>query len=195
MLRMFGQIIGVLAILCLLAVMIIIVFGAWKVIRILPDTINELDSTVLAASITVFGAITSVALGNTIQKVYGEKISLRQKHIDKKVEIYSNFIEFLMTYLQRPISSKENKPRNFKQDAQHIQRFARLVLIWGSPGVIKAYNNFKARAGQASIKQNVAHYERIIKAIRKDIGQTNLGLSLGDLSKLNLKDDELKSVL
>lgn len=74
------------------------------------------------------------------------------------------------------------------------RRFTKLnrdLVLWASPEVIKTWLAFKTVS--ASHGNVLAAIDQVYRAIRKDLGHSNLRLNAGDLVKLGLSDpDELK---
>ena len=66
--------------------------------------------------------------------------------------------------------------------------FTRDLIVWGSPGVIKAYENF--RRGSSSSSVVLFLVDDILREIRRDLGNSNWGIKKGDLIKLFSKDPE-----
>jgi hypothetical protein len=63
--------------------------------------------------------------------------------------------------------------------------FNRDVLLWASPGVIRAFLDFRVKRDGV---EQLVEMDRMLQAIRKDLGLSNRRLRPGDLVKLFLKE-------
>ena len=60
-------------------------------------------------------------------------------------------------------------------------------MLWGSPGVLSAYNSFRAAGEDPKV---ILLVDDLLQAMRKDLGLSNWGLGRGDLMKMLLTDPE-----
>ncbi len=94
----------------------------------------------------------------------------------------------LVTDLSREGKLGEITDESLPEELEELfKKFRRGVLVWGSPEVIKAYQDFvrSASFGSVAVLQRA---DGVFSAIRKDLGNSNWGLNQGDLMKLFLKD-------
>lgn len=61
------------------------------------------------------------------------------------------------------------------------------VIVWGSPSVIRAYSAFRSIGADPKI---ILRVDDLLQAMRKDLGNSNWGLSQGELIKLFVTDPE-----
>ncbi len=76
-----------------------------------------------------------------------------------------------------------------KEFEEFFITFTRDLIVWGSPNVIKAYENFKL-GSLTSGTNAVLLVDDILREIRSDLGNSNRGIKRGDLIKLFLKDPQ-----
>lgn len=60
------------------------------------------------------------------------------------------------------------------------------LIVWASPAVIKAWLHFRNVSGCGG--NILIAMDNMLKAIRKDLGNSNLGLQIGDSVKVFLKE-------
>ncbi len=117
---------------------------------------------------------------------------IAESHRASKLEVYSTFFDIAELFQdgsESPLTESGELPPELRK---RFLRLNRGLIIWASPNVIKAWQRFK-RASEAGANVLFAA-DDVYQAIRKDLGNSNLGLSRGDLIKLQLKDpDELKA--
>ena len=66
-------------------------------------------------------------------------------------------------------------------------QFTRDLIVWGSPSVIKKWEKFRL-AGLIASEEILLFVDDVLQEIRKDLGNSNIGLKRGDLIKLFIKD-------
>jgi hypothetical protein len=71
---------------------------------------------------------------------------------------------------------------------RELSKFKRDLILWGSPKVINAQLQFEMESGDTS--KTLSAINRLLLAIREDIGLTNKGLSNLELMKLQIKQED-----
>ena len=71
-----------------------------------------------------------------------------------------------------------------------VVNFNRRLIVWGADSVIKEWSTFKSlhEVGNAPPVMNLIAIERILYAIRADMGHKNKGLGQGDLLAIFIND-------
>ncbi len=64
------------------------------------------------------------------------------------------------------------------------------LVLWGSPGVIRAYAKFREASQEASPLNSVVVMDDVIRAMRKDLGHSDWLLQRGEVIKTFLRDPE-----
>jgi len=149
--------------------------------------IYNADIKIIVAIIASLSAV----LGAFFTQYFIKKREEQNAHRDKKIEIYNEFIDIA----QRMVASKNENLNIKKVTDEELQdfffRFNRDIILWGSPGVIKTFLEFK-NASHNSIKgkELLVLINNLYKEFRKDIGLSNWGLNSNELIKINLSDPE-----
>lgn len=115
-------------------------------------------------------------------------MEIAESHRPRKVEVYSNFMETIVEVLQK---TRRKELDGITEDESWISRFVafkRDLIVWGSPGVINAYQQFERNAGKVSTRETILLMDAILREIRKDLGNRNLSLKPGALIQLFLTD-------
>jgi hypothetical protein len=115
---------------------------------------------------------------------------IAESHRQTKIEVYNTFFDIVERFQDESAESIIEKKEDLSPELRRdFKRFHRGLIIWGSPGVIKAWLHFRKIAGKKDAKVLVA-VDQMFQAIRKDLGNSNFGLQSGDLLKSMLSDPE-----
>lgn len=179
---------------------LILLFVAWGTFvigkKLLLVVFRNLDPQTLAALIatsgTIIVGIVAVIIGQQITK----KREIQESHRPHKIKIYEEFMKKLSEMLasQKQGKSKLGQRRNdelhqksIDEMGKYFVRFTREIIIWGSPKVIRAYTNFRAMGTlKERSPQILLKADDMFRKFRKDLGNSNRGLSKGELIKLFL---------
>ena len=142
---------------------------------------QSLNASVAAALITaVLGLI-----GLWYAQWQSKTRDIAESHRASKIEVYNVFFDLVEKFQSEEIGdlNEGNFPTWLKADYQKLNRG---LLLWASPGVITAYINFRRTSvdGGDILKAVDVMY----REIRKDLGNSNHQLRLGDLIRIGLKD-------
>ena len=135
-----------------------------------------------------FASITAIA-GNFITQSNIKKREQKNALRDKKIEIYNKFID-LVTRMTTPdnietsLEKLEDKEKN-----DTLIKFQSEIILWGSPGVIATFLNFKKVLKEDPNKIMIAT-DSLYKEFRKDIGLSNYGLHNRELMKIRVLDPD-----
>lgn len=124
--------------------------------------------------VSVVVLICTLILGRAIHSISENKDKII--HPEKSV-VYGNFIELL---------SQNSTLQAFEEiDATNLQNQRKQLTLWAADDVLKEYLILEK---QASTDDNNIELqlqaEKVVLAMRKDLGNQNLGISRGDLSTL-----------
>lgn len=129
-----------------------------------------------------------------VQKQIRER-EIEESHRERKVAIYLEFVNMVSAFMQGSNPENKKKPPSQQQLLDRIEKFQNGILLWGGPGVLKAYLNYRIIAGKGS-DQLFPSIDALYRAIREDIGLSNEGLAELDTVRLYLKDpDELDQLI
>ena len=144
------------------------------------------DIKIIAGFFAFFSAIS----GAFIPHYYIKKREERNAHREKKIEIYSEFIDIAQRMLAGSNENVNMKEVEEEELQDFFFRFNRDILLWGSPGVIKSFMEFKKGSNDVGNKHILFVVNDLYKEFRKDIGLSNFGLNSNELIKVNLTDPE-----
>jgi hypothetical protein len=148
--------------------------------------LGELNPNVVAAIIAALAAITG-ALYTQRQTRLRE---IQESHREPKIKLYEKFMDIIDKIMDL---SRQNRLAEISENSvpaeleELLRELRRGLLIWASPGVIRAYERFLF-LGQGGGFQVLQGADEVFRSIRKDLGNSNWGLAHGDLIKLFLKD-------
>ncbi|WP_198781341.1 hypothetical protein [Shewanella putrefaciens] len=181
----------------------------WSLFELFFDSLKNADVKIVVAVVSIFGTITTgiiVAIINHSrikerELVIQEKISerelevqqkIREREIDeshrqKKVEIYNGFIQLISSFMQGGNSENNKKPPNKQKVLDEAEKFTNGILLWGGPEVIAAYLNYR-REAEHGTERMFRSIDRLLRALRSDIGLSNSGLDNYETIQVYLKD-------
>ena len=131
--------------------------------------------------------LAAVAAALYVQRRTKER-DIAEAHRPQKIEVYGRFMETVFEVLKRSKDETADSSQEAfeKEYLDFFVTFTRDLIVWGSPGVIKAYENF--RRGVSSDPAVLLLVDDILREIRKDLGNSNWNIKRGDLIKMVLKD-------
>ena len=181
----------------------------WSLFELFFDSLKNADVKIVVAVVSIFGTITTgiiVAIINHSrikerELVIQEKISerelevqkkIREREIDeshrqKKVEIYNGFIELISSYMQGGNSENKKKTPSKQKTLDETEKFTNGILLWGGPEVISAYLNYRVE-NEYGTERMFRAIDRLLRALRSDIGLSNVGLDNYETIQVYLKD-------
>lgn len=163
-------------------------YGGYLFLKYIGNLLLSLDkqfaATIIATSGTVLAAVGVAVYSQRRTKVR----EIAEAHRPIKIEVYKEWMETIGTVLKRTKDeTADNSTEAFgKEFLDFFVGFTSNLIVWGSPGVLKAYENF--RRGSVSEYEVLLIVDDMLREIRKDLGNSNRGIKRGDLIKLYLKD-------
>lgn len=171
----------------LILLLIIIIWVLILVINFLKSiNWSQINPTVIAAVITAtlgtVASVSAVVIGNSLT----QKREIEFQNRFKKSEAYASFVGDLIETLNSTQSQDEKNQKFIKM----AKEFGRDLILWGSDETIRAYKDFREYSkDNISKKENILFVmERILLAIRKDLGHKNKNLQPGTLLTFFLKE-------
>lgn len=163
----------------------------WLLARILDHLSNitsDSGKAMVAAGTTIFGSVVTLVFG----KAWEQRVKIQEEVRQRKLPVYEEQIKLLFSMM---FSSREGSSPLTPQEIIRTHRaFTEKIIVWGGPGVIKAWTDFRLYnwTGDNPIG-GFAKLEGLMKAIRTELGNSNMTLQEGDLLKLFINDfDEKK---
>lgn len=172
----------------LIAVGVGVTYGLFVAAKALLPALRDVNPELLAAIIATVGTVLA-AVGTVVySQARTKQLEIAEAHRPRKVEVYSAFMDALVELLRR---TKRGELDAIEKDEAFIERFLlfkRDLIVWGSPGVIKAYRRFELGALQGSARDRVLRMDAILREIRKDLGNRTWTLQEGALIQMFLND-------
>jgi hypothetical protein len=157
---------------------------------------SSLQPVVQAAFITAIVGFTSLTCSN----FYTSQREINLKLREKKVEVYSRFIEgWIKAFLKLAIKIKNGEDNYQDAASTELQEFSALLLditddliLWSSDDVLKKYCEFREnlpgeQSSEFEKQLGFINFCKFMLDIRKDLGHLNKGIDEYDLLSLFLE--------
>jgi hypothetical protein len=143
----------------------------------------QVSTAVIAGVATVLVSVFSVLWSKRVDR----QREIEQEQRKQKIPVYEEFIAFLFRILLTDKFGEE--PVTEKEMMKFVSGFAQKILVWGSDDVLAGYASFR-RLGNSNTSsvQTVLAIEKLLLAIRADVGHRNKNLKTGDLLSIFIND-------
>lgn len=172
----------------IILVIVAMIYGTFLFLSRLFRQIKDVDVNIIVA----FVASSTAVFGYWYTQRQSNLRDISESHRPKKIELYNTFTKILERTLRNEIHEDETDiaPDNLPDDIEDLFfEFSRGLIIWGSPSMIKTWLKFRVETNKPSSGYNpLLLMDKVLRAIRKDLGSSNAGLDEGDLIKIFLKD-------
>lgn len=161
----------------------ILSFGSWLTWKGFASLSSQVAATLVVGLITASASIFAVIKSKQAEHRRDIENDLRKQ----KAPIYEEFSSFLFKVL---MASKTGEAISEEETLQFVVDFNRKLIVWGEDNVIREWSNFK-RLHEVSDSPpilTVIAIEKILYAIRADMGHKNKGLGQGDLLAIFIND-------
>lgn len=192
-----GKPVLLLAWLGLLALMALFGYGMLRLGRWTITGLAALNPEIVAAVIATLGTVLAGVAAVILAQRWTKDREIAEAHRPQKVKLYSTFIKGVIDILLRfkGNPAQQKKLAADKQIQKFFTDFTTDLILWGGPSVIRSYMAFRA-AGASESQDVILRMDDVFRAIRRDLGHNNWGLSRGDLIKIFLTDpDRLDELL
>ncbi len=158
-------------------------FVAWVTWKAFVLISSQVAATVIVGIITASASVVAVIKAKQAEHRRDIENELRKQ----KAPIYEEFSSFLFKIL---MSAKTDEPVSEKEMLEFIVNFNRRLIVWGADSVIKEWSIFKSlhEGSNSQPAMTLVAIERILYAIRADMGHKNKGLGQGDLLAIFIND-------
>jgi hypothetical protein len=157
---------GVLAIVLAIGALYIVYLGA----RAAPSVIGAL--------VTASGAVAAVVAG----RAYETRKTVEQARRERIAPVYERLMEMLYSIARGQTTGPELQA--------FYDELSKTLLVWGPPPVIKAFNTWRVEINEHGDKprEMANSLERLLYALRDDIGVSSSELERGDLARVWIND-------
>lgn len=137
------------------------------IIDYLRTMTSSLDAVILVALIT-----STITLLNSFYSRYSDNKNKRKEYLNTKREgPYSDFIELINKVTQQGKSGFNYSDEDMLKD---VSSFNSKLILWGSPNVVKKWNDFRKQSSENSVEENTKDtlilIEDVMNEMRKDLG-------------------------
>ncbi|MBG58196.1 MAG: hypothetical protein CMK46_07920 [Porticoccus sp.] len=147
------------------------------------------DPSVAAAAITASSTIIVSTATVTIGRYLEKKKELEALHREQKIPIYDKFLDGLFSVFY----DQKGKRLNI---VKFLQEWQQKIVLWGGPKVVNAYVSWKDELTEHEPNvQSMESTERLILAIREELGHENENLVEGLFPRFILREYKLYSKL
>jgi hypothetical protein len=157
-------------------------FFGWAVMLL-----NSVKSEAGKAIVTAGGAVTVAILSSLVGKLWEQKVRIQEEVRQRKQPIYEDLIQSMFKML---LSHVDGATKPLEQDTvKEFAAFTEKVVIWGGPEVIKKWSAVRLHDWSSGMPiEGFLKFEAFIKAIRKELGNSNSTLVDGDFLRLFIND-------
>ena len=166
----------------------LISWGLWTAFLRAAIFFERANPPVAAAVIGLMATVGGGLVITSLTQVYTRNRDREEAHRAKKVEIYAQFVELVRRTVAQENEFLKEPPFQDGELVRELAKFKRDLILWGSPKVISTQLQFEIEASESG-KALVA-VNRLLLAIREDIGLTNRGLNNFELMKLQIKQED-----
>jgi hypothetical protein len=163
-------------------------YGGIRLFSFLFSTLNSLNPAIAAALvagvIAITGSVFAVVLGRYFEKRKEVEAAFRER----RLKTYEGFISTFMDLTSEKSIEKDLVP--------FLRQINKELILWAGPKLLKAYIKFfKQSVAAPKAGKTFFLLEDFYKAIREDLGHSNVGLERGEILVLIIKLDELSTLL
>ena len=181
--------VGVLILIAIGVILYIVGSRLWIVFHFVVSGAKTLEAaTYVPLTLTLFTALLGLFVTLWTQS-RARRRSIEEAHRGKKVDLYLSLLSFLknMQLATKPEFSELKVDEN--ELVLKMAEFRTEMTLWASPSVLKAFHSVTAmQPDQATPKAILSKIDPLYKAMRKDIGLSNLGLDQFFFAKSMLSD-------
>lgn len=173
-----------------LAVLAGLLFGAYMIVTGIWTAFSklklEIAVAIVAATTTVLVSVLTVVLGKYFERQREVEAHFR----DRKLALYEQFLDQFFRLFQE--QDQQAKPDDANTLTQFLKEWQKRIVLRGSPGVLKAYFNWKNHVTkEVPDADSLFLMDEFFRELRADVGQSSRGLRKGAFSNLILRQAPL----
>ena len=137
----------------------------------------SLGAAIIAGATTI---ISSVYIASLNARKAKERAAF-EAHREKKAEVYNEFLDMVVELMQNTKKGKQDDeilPDNIEE---FFYKFTSKILIYGGPGVVKAFSNWRAVAVEENPGKGLLLIDKLFREMRADLGESNKGIEDNEL--------------
>ena len=162
-----------------------LIVGAYIAFGWLIHLFSGLDMQVAAVICAAVVAVLFSAVMIPFIIRIGETLKHMERLRGKKAEVYRRLLAAWASALRQPANAGRQRALHMEDELQAAEQ---QLLLWGSRSVIKHYVVYQKQATphEPHDPAVMPFIEKVLIEIRKDLGQSNVGLETGDVIELLL---------
>lgn len=155
--------------------------------RVLSSWDSDIAVAIIAAAATVLVSVISVVLG----KIYEARTAIQKELRERKTPVYEEFITFIFRVF---LGEKTGTAPTEQEMAEFLSNYNQKMMVWGSDSVLREWSAWRRCLEQhttdpePNFVAGLVQYEKLILAIRKDLGHKNEGIGKFDILRLFIND-------
>ncbi|WP_126425183.1 hypothetical protein [Brevibacillus marinus] len=169
-----------------IAIMGGLLYGFWQLLSFVWRTFSGLPTEYVPAIVTAVTTFLVSLITITLGKYLERKMIIDKEMREKKIPVYNELIDFIFELMANPGSKSVDEMNNF------IKEFTKKILVWGSDDIIVQWSNYRNSAKKIESSKDpyvvLKELEKLLLAIRKDVGHKNKNLKEGVLLSMFIKD-------
>ena len=165
-----------MAILIAFAILVVLGLGVFLFFKDAHRFVQSLDQEIVAILTVIL--VSTLFMGFSIRRA-GKVFGVQRLRLEKKAQCYERFLRAWSNVLAQ--NSEESTP--VKAAIDELDASAEQLKLWASTEVIRQLAAVHVSGASWSKDETNAHaaMEAVVRAMRVDLGQNNLGLGQGDL--------------
>lgn len=165
------------------------IFGIYKIIQSLLNIFAQLNPTVVAGIIAATATIMVSVFSVLVAKHLEQKAVLLKEHRERKTPIYEEMVKLIFRFA---FAEKIGlPPLTEKELTAKMAWITENLVVWGSDDLLIAWNRFRTYSINHSENSKfdvLFEVEKLLLAIRKDLGHSNRGIVKGKILGLFVND-------
>ena len=142
---------------------------------------------IIAGLFALLGSVITLYITNYFQSKHEKELA----HRDKKIELYSEILQFMLDLFPSKLPNIPAKPNPDVQVAK-FREFHRKLILWANPDTIIAYDDFhKSITNPPPRAENVIKLINFFLSIRKDLGLENKGIKYNHIARFIFTNSDL----
>lgn len=169
-------------------VIIAIALGLWVAFEFVREILRlygRADPDVKLGVITAVGSALAFVINNAVQASRERRARL----FESKRLAYDQFFQFLFALFG---AQRKGEAVEDEENVENFQEFTRSVMTWGSAETVNALNKYQKDGllAEGDHVKTFENMERLLRALRKDLGHSDGRLEKLALTKLILRAEE-----
>jgi len=156
-------------------------YGGCLLITWLAKSFSDINPNLGAAIIAGATTIISSVYIASLNARKAKERAVFEAHREKKAEVYNEFLDMVVELMRNTKKGKEGNdilPENIEE---FFYNFTSKILIYGGPGVVKAFSNWRAKAVEQDTVKGLLLIDKLFRQMRSDLGESNKGIEENEL--------------